>query len=239
MPDATLQTLLDASPWTRALTPAQRASIVANTLVKRVPAGGYVCRKGERVEHWIGIVEGLVKMASVSPDGKPTMFTGIRNGGWFGEGSLLKDEPRRYDIVAIRDTTVAYVSRAAFMLLLDESVAFNRFLLVQLNERLAQFIAMVEHERLLGPDARLARGLAWLFNPVLYPDIGPTLPLSQEELAQLTGMSRQRANQALKRLEQAGLIAVEYGAIRVLALDGLRQYEDRDPAPPPSHDHAR
>ncbi len=228
MPEPTLQTLLDASPWTRALTPAQRASITVNTYTRRVPAGGYVCRRGERVEHWVGIVEGLVKMASASPDGKPTMFTGIRNGGWFGEGSLLKDEPRRYDIVAIRDTTAAYVSRAAFMQLLDESVAFNRYLLVQLNERLAQFIAMVEHERLLGPDARLARGLAWLFNPVLYPDIGPTLPLSQEELAQLTGMSRQRANQALKRLEQDGLIAVEYGAIRVLHLDGLRQYEDRD-----------
>jgi CRP/FNR family cyclic AMP-dependent transcriptional regulator len=104
-------------------------------------------------------------------------------------------------------------------------VGFNRFLLVQLNERLSQFIAMVENDRLLSPDARLARGLAGLFNPLLYPDIGPTLALSQEEIGQLIGVSRQRVNQALKRLEQEGLIKVDYGAIRVLALDGLRNYE--------------
>lgn len=225
MPVPSLQRLLDDSPWARSLTAAQLAVVAANTVVKRIPTGGFVCRRGESVDHWIGIVEGLVKMANVSAAGKPTTFTGIRDGGWFGEGSLLKNELRRYDIVALRDTTAAYVGRAAFMQLLDESVAFNRYLLVQLNERLSQFIAMVEHDRLMSPDARLARGLAWLFNPLLYPDIGPTLPLSQEELGQLVGVSRQRTNQALKRLEQQGLIKVEYGAIRVLALDRLRHYD--------------
>ena len=42
-------------------------------------------------------------MANVSADGKPTSFIGVGTGGWFGEGSLLKDEPRRYDIVALRE----------------------------------------------------------------------------------------------------------------------------------------
>jgi CRP/FNR family transcriptional regulator, cyclic AMP receptor protein len=225
MPDLSLQGLLESSSWARTLTPAQRSLVEGNTTVKHIPAGGFVCRKGESVDHWIGIVKGLVKMASISADGKPTTFTGIRDGGWFGEGSLLKNEMRRYDIVALRETTAAYVTRAAFLQLLDESVGFNRFLLVQLNERLSQFIAMVENDRLLSPDARLARGLAGLFNPLLYPDIGPTLALSQEEIGQLIGVSRQRVNQALKRLEQEGLIKVDYGAIRVLALDGLRNYE--------------
>jgi CRP/FNR family cyclic AMP-dependent transcriptional regulator len=217
--------LLDISPWARTLTAAQRARIDESATVRRVPAGGFVCRKGESVDHWIGIIEGLVKMANVSADGKPTTFTGIRDGGWFGEGSLLKDEPRRYDIVALRDTAAAYIPRATFMALLDESLAFNRFMLIQLNERLAQFIGMVEHDRLLGPDARLARALASLFNPLLYPDIGPTLPLSQEELGQLIGVSRQRANQALQHLQAAGLIEIDYGRIRVLSLDGLRRHE--------------
>ena len=221
----TLTRLLEISPWAQTLTATQRARIGETATVRRVAAGGFVCRNGESVDHWIGIIDGLVKMANVSADGKQTTFTGIRDGGWFGEGSLLKDEPRRYDIVALRDTTAAYIPRATFMSLLDESVAFNRFLLVQLNERLAQFIAMVEHDRLLGPDARLARAIAGLFNPLLYPDIGPTLPLSQEEIGQLIGVSRQRANQALKHLQEAGLIDIEYGRVRVRSLDGLRRYE--------------
>lgn len=225
-PMLSLAEFVAAAHWSKGLDAGLRARAVAETLVRPAPAGTLVCRKGEAVEHWIGVVEGLVKMANVSLDGKPTSFTGIPAGGWFGEGSLLKDEPRRYDIVALRDSTIAYMPRATFMALLDGSVAFNRFLLIQLNERLGQFIAMVEHDRLLGPDARLARGVAALFNPHLYPGNAQVLPISQEELGQLVGLSRQRVNQALKRLEHAGLLRIEYGGITVLDLPGLRRLED-------------
>jgi CRP-like cAMP-binding protein len=222
----TFSDMLRAAPWVQSLPPALLARIEAETIVRNCPAGSLVCRKGEPVEHWIGVVDGLVKMASVSAEGKPMSFTGIGTGGWFGEGSLLKDEPRRYDIVALRDSRIAYLPRALFMTLLDESVPFNRFLLVQLNERLGQFIGLVEHDRLLGPDARLARGLASLFNPHLYPGSRSTLPISQEELGQLVGLSRQRVNQSLQVLEQAGLLRIEYGGVTVLDLAGLREYED-------------
>jgi CRP-like cAMP-binding protein len=83
---------------------------------------------------------------------------------------------------------------------------------------------MVEHDRLLGPEARLAAELAALFNPVLYPGNRTSLRISQEELAQLVGLPRQRVNQALKRLEKAGLLQTEYGGITALDLDGLRTY---------------
>jgi CRP-like cAMP-binding protein len=128
--------------------------------------------------------------------------------------------------VALRDSTIAYMPKATFMWLLDTSMPFNRYLLTQLNERLGQFIGMVEHDRLLGPDARLARCLAGMFNPHLYPGVGPVLPISQEEIAQLAGLSRQRANQALQRLEQAGLLRIDYGGITVTNLAGLREFED-------------
>ena len=219
-----LRRMLEASAWARALPAAELDRIASETAVRSCPPGGLVCRKGESVEHWIGIVDGLVKMASVSAEGKPMSFTGIGTGGWFGEGSLLKDEPRRYDIVALRDSLVAYMPKATFTRLLDHHLPFNRFLLVQLNERLGQFIGQVEHDRLHGPEARLARSLAGLFNPVLYPGIGPTLPVSQEELGQLVGLSRQRVNQALKRLEAEGLLTVEYGGVTVLDLARLREY---------------
>ncbi len=83
---------------------------------------------------------------------------------------------------------------------------------------------MIEHDRLLGPEARLARSLAGLYNPVLYPGVGPQLPISQEELGQLVGLSRQRVNQALKCLETEGLLRVDYGGITVLDVGRLRGY---------------
>ena len=73
-------------------------------------------------------------------------------------------------------------------------------------------------------DARIARGLAALFNPVLYPGTNRLLQISQEELGYLAGVSRQRANQALKVLEDAGLVRSEYGGINVLDLEGLRRF---------------
>ena len=75
---------------------------------------------------------------------------------------MLKSEPRRYDAIALRDSRIVFVPRNTFTLLLDGSVAFNRFILIQLNERLGHFIGMVEYDRSLGPNARLAKELAAL-----------------------------------------------------------------------------
>ncbi|MEO6566421.1 MAG: Crp/Fnr family transcriptional regulator, partial [Casimicrobiaceae bacterium] len=215
-----------ASPWASALTPGDRARVVAETVTRECAAGALACRKGDPVNAWIGVIDGLLKMSNVSAEGKPTSFVGVATGSWFGEGSLMKDEPRRYDMVALRASRIAYVPRTTFMWLLDSSMPFNRFVITLLNERLAQFIGMVEHDRLLGPDARLARCLASMFNPHLYPGIGPVLPISQDEIAQLVGLSRQRTNQALQRLEQAGLLRLEYGSITVTDLAGLRAFEE-------------
>jgi len=220
----TFPQMLKASSWTRSLDPAQVARIERETLVRDLPVGVPVCRKGEPVEHWIGLVDGLVKMTNVGADGKTTTLAGMTSGGWFGEGSLLRDKHRKYDVVTLRDSRVAYMPRATFEWLLDSSIAFNRFLLMQLNERLAQFITAVENERLLEPDGRVARSVAGLFNPVLYPDQTSEVLLSQEEIGYLSGVSRQRVNQALQVLEKAALLEVEYGRIRVLDLEGLRNF---------------
>jgi len=216
--------LLRASIWTQALTAAELRQVESELIERPVAAGAFVCRKGEAADHWVGVIDGLLKLSAMSAEGKSVTFAGIPGGAWFGEGSMLKTEPRRYDVVALRDSRVALMTRATFTRLLDSSIAFNRFLLNQLNERLAYFISMVEYDRLLDPDARLARCLAALFNPYLYPGVGPQLQISQEEIGNLSGVSRQRANQALQVLEKAGLLRVEYGGITVLDLQGLSQF---------------
>lgn len=223
--DSTLESLLARSSWARGLGPSELARVRGETIVRRIPADGLVCRKSEPVEHWIGVADGLVKISSVSFEGKLVTFTGVPAGGWFGEGSLLKDEPRRYDVIALRDSLVAYVPKALFLWLLDTSIPFNRFLLLQLNERLGQFIGTVESERLLGADARVARCVAQMFNPLLYPGTGPGLRISQAEIGYLTGLSRQRVNQALQCLAALGLLQVDYGGITVGDPGALSRYE--------------
>jgi len=71
---------------------------------------------------------------------------------------------------------------------------------------------------------RVARSLAALFHPVLYPGVGSLLRITQQELGYLVGLSRQRVNEALQALQAAGLIRVEYGGVRVLDLERLRRF---------------
>jgi DNA-binding XRE family transcriptional regulator len=94
----------------------------------------------------------------------------------------------------------------------------------QLNERLGQFIAAREIDRMTNPDIRVARSLAALFNPVLFPGVGEVLQITQQELAYLVGLSRQRVNVALQRLVAEGWIKVTYGGVRVLNLTALRSH---------------
>jgi CRP-like cAMP-binding protein len=220
----TLADLLRESIWTQGLTDTQRARVEKEVQMRFYAAGSSVVRKGDPVEHWIGVVDGLVKINTFSADGRSTTFTGVPGGGWLGEGSLLKSEIRKYDVIALRDSHVALMPKSTFMWLLDNSIPFNRFLLMQINERLGQFVGMVENDRLLDPEGRVARCLAGLFNPVLYPGIGAQIQISQEEIGYLAGVSRQRVNQALKVLEQNGLLKVEYGGLTVLDLEGLRSF---------------
>ena len=219
-----LDDMLDLSSWTRELPAEQLSRVRAAIAVREFAAGACICRKGDPANAWLGVIDGLVKIHSLSPAGKSVTFAGIPAGGWFAEGSVLKGQTFKYDIEALRDSRIAFMPEATFQWLLDTSIPFNRFLLKQLNERLGQFIGMVEHDRLLEPDARVARALAGLFNPHLYPDSDPHIQISQEELGYLAGASRQRVNRALQVLGKAGLIKIDYGLVTVLDLNGLRRF---------------
>lgn len=210
--------------WADSLTEEEAARARRGIAERHFSAGSYICHRGDPLEPWTGVVTGLVKISAISPGGKAMTFAGIGPGGWFGEGSVIKNEARKYDLVALRDTRLALMNRATFLWLFETSVGFNRFLVHQLNERMGQFIAMIEHDRIHDPIARVARNLAWLFNPVLYPEVGTHIDITQEELALLAGVSRQVANRALQILEEAGLLRLERGGITVGDLGVLGNY---------------
>ena len=213
---------LSTIPWLHLLLPVERQRAVDDLKISSANAGEFVCRTGRAVTYWFGVVDGLLKMSTDSAEGQTMTFTGVPPGGWFGEGTALKRETYRYNIQALRKSMVAGLHVETFHWLLDHSIGFNRFVMIQLNERLAQFIAAREIDRMNNPDVRVARSLAALFNAVLYPGVGEVLRITQQELAYLVGLSRQRVNEALTALQAQGIIAVEYGGLRVMDLARLR-----------------
>lgn len=199
-------------PWLALLSPAERARALRELHVAQPSAGDMVCRTGRPVTYWFGVIDGLLKVSGSTAEGRTTTYTGIAPGGWFGEGTALKRESYRYDVQALRQSRVAGLPIDTFHWLLGRSIGFNRFVLTQLNERLGQFIGTLAADRTFDPEERVAHSLAALANPVLFPGVGDVLRLTQQELAYLVGLSRQRVNEALQELAARGLIRIEYGA---------------------------
>ncbi len=213
---------LQAIPWLGVLSAQEHLRACAALQVGEAGSGDYVCRFGKPVTYWFGLIDGLLKMSNETADGRNITLIGVPPGGWFGEGTVLKQENYRYNIQALRPSVVAGIPVETFHWLLDHSIGFNRYVMNQLNERLGQFIAARESDRNPNPDARVASGLASMFNPVLHPRMGDVLRITQQELAYLVGLSRQRVNEALRTLQARGLVRLEYGGLKVLDIAALR-----------------
>lgn len=216
--------LLAGFGWFNDLEPDLQQRVASQTHARLCEAGEFVARRGVASDYWIGVHQGLLKLAVDSNAGRGCTFAGIPSGGWFGEGSVLKREQRKYDVVALRPSVVLFLPADVFHELLGQSLSFSAFVIQQLNERMGEFIANIQNTRLLDVNARVARSLAQLFNPMLYPQASKALELSQEELALLAGMSRQRANKALQALQEEGLIHLAYNRIEIRDLVALGSY---------------
>jgi CRP/FNR family transcriptional regulator, cyclic AMP receptor protein len=214
---------MQSIPWLAVLEPQHQLRARAALQVGDAKSGDYVVRVGKPVTYWFGLIDGLLKMSNETAEGRNITLIGVPPGGWFGEGTVLKQENYRYNIQALRPSVVAGIPVETFHWLLDQSIAFNRFVMNQLNERVGQFIAARESDRMTSPEARVAAGLAGLFNPVLYPGASNILRITQQELANLVGLSRQRVNQALRELELRELVRIEYGGLKVPNIPALRQ----------------
>lgn len=216
--------LLAASAWFPLLEAAAQQRVLDDVREVEVPAGGALCRRGDIPVHWFGAIEGLLKWSVTSDDGRAVTLGGLSAGSWFGEGTLLRALPRTADIIALRPSRVAVLPVETFAWLHATQRSFDHFLLRQINERMHWFLGTFTAHHLLDTDSQVARALAGLAHPFLYPGMDRHLQISQEEIANLTGVSRQRCNAALKRLQESGILQIEYGGITVLDLPGLRRY---------------
>lgn len=218
----TIASLLDTSAWFPALDAQAQVRVGDEMQQVEVAAGAALCRVGDMPLHWYGAIDGLLKWSVTAADGRSVTLGGLSTGSWFGEGTLLRAVPRTADIIALRPSRVALMPGDTFAWLHATQRAFDHFLLRQINERMHWFLGNFAAHHLLDTDSQVARALVGLFHPWLHPGSDPHLAVSQEEIANLSGLSRQRCNAALRRLAESGLIVVGYGGITVVDLQALR-----------------
>jgi CRP/FNR family transcriptional regulator, cyclic AMP receptor protein len=218
-----LDELLSQSPWWAAIGEAAQQQLRRDIGERVVAAGASLGHHGETQHHWYGVLEGLLKWSINAADGRTVTLGGQSVGSWFGEGTLLRGQPRQADLVALRASRVAMMPFETFDWLRRTQPAFNEFLLQQINERLHWFMGNIAAHRLLDADRLVARALLGLVHPLLNPRGERYLTISQEELANLATVSRQRCNESLVAMKRNGLLQLDYGAVRVLDLAALQQ----------------
>ena len=218
---------LQLQPWFARLPAPVQQRLLQRVSTQRGSKGDVLLRAGETVEGWYAVLSGLVKLQSQSAQGRLSVFLGVPGGEWFGEGSAMKDEPRRYDVIALRDSELLCLPRPEFDELRATSLEFNQALVLQMNMRLAQAMSIIEAGRIRSPEQRVALYLSRLFWHGMRK-----LNLSQEELGNLVGLSRQTVNRVLKLLEQEKLVSLEFGRVGILDEDGLVAFVSRREAQP-------
>lgn len=215
---------IESIPWFDALEAPEQQAVARLVSVNDVAPNQVICKAGDRPAYWIGVLSGLVKMSGYAANGKTVTFAGFPAGGWFGEGTILKNLAYQYDIQALQPSTLAYLPVGAFHDLLATSVRFNQYLLRQFNERLGQFIGWKAAEQTMCADRRLAQALWTLFGHPIYSVDGARLKISQQELAYLVGTTRQQVNEALQALRHAGAAKPVYGGVELISLERLRDF---------------
>lgn len=207
---------LQAQPWFTPLPRDLQEQVAASVTTLRGGKSAVLLHAGEEVRGWYAVLGGLVKLQSESAEGRRQAFLGIPAGEWFGEGSVLKRDPRRYDVVALRETQLLCLPRAQFEQLRASSLPFCHALIEQFNMRLGQAMAIIETMRLRTPQQRVAMYLG----PQLWRG-SRRMSLSQEELGILAGLSRQTVNGVLKEFERRKLVSLEFGRVHILDEAGL------------------
>ena len=212
----TAEIFIARQPWFASLSRDLQDQLRSGVYVIEAAKGDILLPAGTAVEGWYAVLTGLAMLQSHAPTGRASAFIGVSDGDWFGEGSAMKPEPRRYDVVALRPTQLLCVPLHLFATLRGTSLAFNQFLVVHMNMRLGQAMAVIEAGRMRSTEHRVALYLSRLFWRNTR-----RLNLTQDELGQLCGLSRQTVNRVLRAFEVSGIVSLNFGRVVIVDDDAL------------------
>jgi len=208
------------------LDPAALKRLAAASTLANHPAHAVIFQKGDPGSSMMAVLRGRVKICARSADGKELVLNILGKDGLFGEIALLDGEPRTADAVALEETDLLVLERSKFTPILAENPDIALRLLGLLCKRLRLTNEYLEDALFLEAPSRLAHSLLRLV-----PTFGKTVPdgvlldvkLSQQQLANLVGISRESVNKQLKEWERDGLISLAKGIVTLRDPHSLEQ----------------
>jgi len=194
----------------------ERLAAKAATRVSR--RGTMIFAKGDAGTCLFAVMSGIVQITAASTEGKSAVFNQIRAGEIFGEIALLDGQPRTADAAALTDCILTVIERRDFLPLLHGFPDVAVKLLELLCSRLRRTSEQVEDIMFLDLERRLIKTLLRLSKTTTPAG---QISISQSELSQIAGLSREMTNKQLQVWVKRGWITLAHRRIVVERPDDL------------------
>ena len=221
---------LRGHPIFGALEPELLEQLSSYAIPRSVKRGTVIFARGDSGTSLFAICSGTVKISAPSAQGKGAVFNVISTGAIFGEIAVLDGLPRTADATALTDCELMVIERRDFVALLRERSDLALKLIEVLCRRLRHTTEQLEDVMFLDLPGRLAKALLQASGPD-HAAAGKTIALTQRNLSEMIGMSRESTNKQLRLWEKQKLIQLQRGGLVILApaaLEAIASTHGRD-----------
>ncbi len=221
--------LIAKSLFFGALEESDRDKLLTYARIERHRGGDEIFAKGSPGMSLMAVLNGTVRISSVSDAGREIVLKLIYPGEIFGEIALLDGRERTADAIAMTDCELLVLQRRDFIPFIESRPEVCIKLIELLCQRLRHTSEQVEELSFSHLESRLAKALLRLAQerakPAL-PGVAINLQITQRELGNLVGGSREHVNKQLQAWQKAGLIELQKGAIAIRDPAVLAQFQE-------------
>lgn len=172
------------------------------------------------------VLSGGVKISTLSADGKEIIFDLLSEGDFFGELSLLDGRPRTATVTTLVPSVLVILKQSFLMPFMKENPTIAIRLLHILAHRLRAVDTLLEEVLFFDSETRLAKrviALKDIYGKAVGNNIQIELKVSQQDIANLVGVTRERVNKHLKTWERAGIISLQQGRLTIQDIPRLQE----------------
>jgi CRP/FNR family transcriptional regulator, cyclic AMP receptor protein len=205
----------------RDLPPAVLEHLGSYMKTRKVRRGVTIFSKGDPGTGLMGVLSGAVKVSIASSEGKDIVLNIFHEGEVFGEIALLDGQPRTADATAMSDCELAIIERRDFVPFLKDRPDVTLKFIEILCSRLRRTSEQVQDVTFLSLPTRLAKALLQLTTSAETPAVRRKVAITQREISQMIGRSRESTNKQLRAWAKRGWIKLERGGVSLLAPDRL------------------
>jgi CRP-like cAMP-binding protein len=218
--------LLGKVPLFAGLAPERLAALAQVATTRRLSAREELFHKGDPASQVYVVASGRLKVATTSTEGDEVLFAIMDEGEVVGDLPMLTGGRRTASVVALEPSELVAISRRDFLRYLREHPEAAIELMVVLAERLVRISEFAEDVLFLSLPARLAKkllNLAERYGAETPEGLRIGIKLSQGELADLVGTSRESVNKQMQAWRKEGVVEMEHGEIVVHDAPRLEQ----------------